>query len=110
MSKKLYVGNLPFSVTEEKLKEIFSSEGTVETVKVIKDEIGRSKGFAFVEMSSEDEASTAASSLNGKDVDGRMLKVEVARPQEFRPRNGGGGGGYRGGDRKRSGGGGGFRR
>ncbi len=111
MSKKLYVGNLPFSITEERLKEIFSPSGTVENVKIIKDEIGRSKGFGFVEMTSEEEASGAASDLNGKEVDGRMLKVEVARPQEFKPRDrGSNGGGYRGGNDRKKHGGGGFRR
>ncbi len=97
MNKKLYVGGLPYSVTEDKLQEIFSAHGTVESARVITDRFtGRSRGFGFVEMSNEEEAQTAIDSLNGSDLDGRSLTVNEARPQENR---GGGGGGGGGGDR-----------
>ncbi len=98
MNKKLYVGGLPYSVTEDKLQEIFSAHGTVESARVITDRFtGRSRGFGFVEMSSEEDAQTAIDSLNGSDLDGRSLTVNEARPQENRGGGGGGGGG--GGDR-----------
>ena len=98
MNKKLYVGGLPYAVTEDKLQEIFSAHGTVESARVITDRFtGRSRGFGFVEMSSEEEAQTAIDSLNGSDLDGRSLTVNEARPQENRVGGGGGGGG--GGDR-----------
>ncbi len=98
MNKKLYVGGLPYSVTEDKLQEIFSAHGTVESARVITDRFtGRSRGFGFVEMSNEEEAQTAIDSLNGSDLDGRSLTVNEARPQENRGGGGGGGGG--GGDR-----------
>ncbi len=94
MNKKLYVGGLPYAVTEDKLQEIFSAHGTVESARVITDRFtGRSRGFGFVEMSSEEEAQTAIDSLNGSDLDGRSLTVNEARPQENR------GGGSGGGDR-----------
>jgi RNA recognition motif-containing protein len=94
MNKKLYVGGLPYSVTEDKLQEIFSAHGTVESARVITDRFtGRSRGFGFVEMNSEEEAQTAIDSLNGSDLDGRSLTVNEARPQENR--GGGGGGGDR---------------
>jgi len=94
MNKKLYVGGLPYSVTEDKLQEIFSAHGTVESARVITDRFtGRSRGFGFVEMSTEEEAQTAIDSLNGSDLDGRSLTVNEARPQENR--GGGGGGGDR---------------
>lgn len=94
MNKKLYVGGLPYSVTEDKLQEIFSAHGTVDSARVITDRFtGRSRGFGFVEMSSEEEAQTAIDSLNGSDLDGRSLTVNEARPQENR------GGGDGGGDR-----------
>ncbi len=97
MNKKLYVGGLPYSVTEDKLQEIFSAHGTVESARVITDRFtGRSRGFGFVEMSNEEEAQTAIDSLNGSDLEGRSLTVNEARPQENR---GGGGGGGGGGDR-----------
>jgi RNA recognition motif-containing protein len=96
MNKKLYVGGLPYSVTEDKLQEIFSAHGTVESARVITDRFtGRSRGFGFVEMSSEEEAQTAIDSLNGSDLDGRSLTVNEARPQENRGGGGGGGGGDR---------------
>ncbi|MFB3141623.1 MAG: RNA recognition motif domain-containing protein [Acidobacteriota bacterium] len=94
MNKKLYVGGLPYSVTEDKLQEIFSAHGTVESARVITDRFtGRSRGFGFVEMSSEEEAQKAIDSLNESDLDGRSLTVNEARPQENR--GGGGGGGDR---------------
>lgn len=93
MNKKLYVGGLPYSVTEDKLQEIFSAHGTVESARVITDRFtGRSRGFGFVEMSNEEEAQTAIDSLNGSDLDGRSLTVNEARPQEDRGGGGGGGG------------------
>ncbi|HEX4924837.1 MAG TPA: RNA-binding protein [Bdellovibrionales bacterium] len=105
MGKKLYVGNLPFSQTDQDLVNTFSQFGTVESARIITDrDTGRSKGFGFVEMSSDDEATNAISALNGKDMGGRPLTVNEARPQA--PREGGGGG-FRGGGR--GGGGGGFR-
>jgi RNA recognition motif-containing protein len=105
MSRKLYVGNIPFSATEDQLKDLFSQFGTVESVIIMKDN-GRSRGFGFVEMSSEDEASRAAENLDGTELGGRSLKVNLARPKEFRSdsRGGNGGGGFRGGrdrDRRR---------
>lgn len=103
MSNKLYVGNLSFSTTEDKLRDLFSQYGTVESVKIIKDEIGRSKGFAFVEMSGESEASDAAKNLNGNELDGRTIRVDLARPQEARPRTSSGprgGGSSNGGERR----------
>ncbi len=94
MNKKLCVGGLPYSVTEDKLQEIFSAHGTVESARVITDRFtGRSRGFGFVEMSSEEEAQKAIDSLNESDLDGRSLTVNEARPQENR--GGGGGGGDR---------------
>lgn len=114
MGNKLYVGNLPFSATEEELTETFSKVGSVGSVKIITDrDTGRSKGFAFIEMSSDDLAMKAIESLNGQDFGGRSLKISEARPQESRGGGGGrggfggggrGGGGYGGG---RGGGGGG---
>ena len=92
MGKKLYVGNLPFSANDQSLVDAFSQCGTVESAKVIMDrDSGRSKGFAFVEMSSDSEAQTAIQKFNGADFDGRNMTVSEARPME--PRTGGGGGG-----------------
>lgn len=97
---KLYVGNLPFSVNDVELREIFSEHGEVQSAQVIMDrETGRSRGFGFVEMDAAG-ASAAIENLNGKDVGGRPLVVNEARPREDRPRGGGrggGGGGGRGG-------------
>lgn len=94
MGKKLYVGNLPYSVTEESLHSHFAQFGTVESAKIVTDrDSGRSKGFGFVEMSSDEEANTAIESANGNDFMGRNIVVNEARPQENRPRGGGGGGG-----------------
>ena len=96
---KLYVGNLPFTATEESVRELFSQHGTVEQISLISDrDTGRPRGFGFVEMSSAD-ASRAMQALNGKDFDGRALKVNEA--QERERSGGGGGGGYRGGGSRR---------
>ncbi len=85
MSKKLFVGNLSYGVTDESLKEFFEGVGTVESAKVITDrETGRSRGFGFVEMSNEDEAKKAIDELNEKELDGRAISVNEARPQEER--------------------------
>ena len=92
MGKKLYVGNLPFSATDQILLDTFSQCGKVESAKVIIDrDTGRSKGFGFVEMSSEAEAAEAINKFNGADYDGRPMKVNEAKPMA--PREGGGGGG-----------------
>ena len=89
-SNKLYVGGLPYSITEDRLEELFSAHGTVESAKVITDRMtGRSRGFGFVEMSSQEEAQQAIDKLNGTDLEGRSLTVNEAKPQE--PRGGGGG-------------------
>lgn len=93
MGKKLYVGNLPYSATEDLLKERFAQCGTVESVKIITDrDTGRSKGFGFIEMSSDTEAADAISKLNGTDCEGRSLTVTEARPMAPRESRGGGGG------------------
>jgi RNA recognition motif-containing protein len=118
MVKKLYVGNLAFQTTSQDLQELFAQAGTVESASVIEDrDTGQSKGFAFVEMSTEEEAAAAIEQFNGKEVAGRALKVNEARPKENRSggggrgfggnRGGGGGGGYGG---NRGGGGGGYGR
>ena len=100
MDSKLYVGNLPYSATEEELSSLFSQAGAVTSVAIIKDrESGRSKGFAFVEMSSADEAQKAISLLHGRSLGGRDLRVSIARPREEGGGGGGGGGGGRGGFR-----------
>ena len=97
MGRKLYVGNLPYSVTEEGLVDKFSPFGQVESAKLVTDrDTGRSKGFGFVEMSSDAEAQAAINGLHDKECQGRPLTVNEARPREDRPR-GGGGGGYGGG-------------
>lgn len=96
MSSKLYVGNLSFNTTTQDLETMFGESGTVESTNIIEDrETGRSRGFGFVEMSSKAEAMSAISALDGKEVDGRSLKVNEAKPQESR---GGSGGGNRGGN------------
>ena len=95
MSMKLYVGNLSFNTTNQDLNDLFGAIGTVESSNIIEDrETGRSRGFGFVEMSSEAEGQAAIAELNGKEVDGRALKVNEAKPQN---RDGGGRGGNRGG-------------
>ncbi len=110
MNTKLYVGNLPYSVDEAQLRELFGKSGTVTDVAVITDrETGRSKGFAFVTMGSAEEATKAISQYNGYMMGNRNLTVNEARPREERSGGGGGGGGYGGGG-SRSGGGGGGRR
>jgi RNA recognition motif-containing protein len=87
---KLYVGGLPYATTEDALKELFSQAGTVASATIIIDKMsGRSRGFGFVEMSSDDEAQSAISMFNGKEYEGRTLTVNEARPQGDRPRNGG---------------------
>jgi cold-inducible RNA-binding protein len=100
MSMKLYVGNLSFQTTSEDLRDLFSQAGTVETASVVEDrDTGRSRGFGFVEMSSREEAESAISQLNGKEVGGRNLNVNEAKPREGggSGRGGNGGGGSRGG-------------
>ncbi|MDP1660653.1 MAG: RNA-binding protein [Phycisphaerales bacterium] len=106
----IYVGNLPFSTTEAELQNEFGQFGAVIRAQVMIDrDTGRSRGFAFVEMANDDEARKAIESLNGKQIDGRALTVNEARPREERPRSGGGwGGGGGGGGGGRSGGGGGW--
>ena len=103
MGKKLYVGNLAYSVTDGTLEQMFAAHGSVQSVQVIMDrDTGRSKGFGFVEMGSDHEAQAAIAALNGANVDGRNLTVNEAKPRE--DRGGGGRGGY-GGGRGGSGGG-----
>jgi RNA recognition motif-containing protein len=107
MGKKLYVGNLAYSMTDEGLSTLFSTHGTVDSAQVIMDrETGRSKGFGFVEMGNAAEADAAIAALDGQENGGRNLKVNEAKPREPRTGGGGGGGGYGGG----GGGGGGNRR
>jgi len=102
MGKKLYVGNLTYGVTDSTLQQMFEPHGTVQSAQVIMDrDTGRSKGFGFVEMGSDQEAQAAIAALNGKEVDGRALTVNEARPK---PEGGGGRGGF-GGGRGGSGGG-----
>lgn len=97
MGKKLYVGNLSYSVNNSELEQMFSPHGAVESAHVITDrETGRSKGFGFVEMSSDQQAQAAITALHGKEVGGRSLTVNEARPKEDRG-DGGFGGGRRGG-------------
>jgi len=107
MGKKLYVGNLSYNVDSSQLQELFTPHGTVESAQVITDrDTGRSKGFGFVEMSSDAEAQAAIAALNGQQHEGRGLTVNEARPREDRG-GGGGGGGYGGGGGGRGGYGGG---
>ncbi len=95
MSRKLYVGNLPYEVGESELQELFARSGSVESVRVMRDQAtGRARGFAFVEMSTDDEAQQAISAMNGAQVGGRALTVNEARPQVAR------GGGFGGGRRR----------
>lgn len=113
MGKKLYVGNLPYTVGDGELTQMFAAHGTVQSAQVIMDrDTGRSKGFGFVEMGSDQEAQTAIAAMNGAQIEGRTLTVNEARPKE--PRGGGGGygggGGGGGGRRGGYGGGGGGRR
>src|SRR5436189_6097795 len=107
MGTNLYVGNLPFSTTENELQELFSQAGAVQEVTLMQDRFtGKSRGFAFVTMGSDQDAQNAISKLNGHTMDNRALTVNEARPRESRPPGGGGGdrGGYGGG----GGGGGGY--
>jgi len=95
MNKKLYVGNLPYSTTADDLKAMFAAVGTVESSAVITDKFsGRSKGFGFVEMSSAEEAEKAIAEFNQKEVGGRKLTVNIAKPKEDRGNGGGFGGGF----------------
>lgn len=112
MGKKLYVGNLAYSVRDEELKNMFAPYGEVQSARVIiQADTGRSKGFGFVELASDDQAAKAIQELNGQEHGGRQLRVSEAKAPEERPaRSGGGGGGYgggRGGGPRRDGGGGG---
>jgi len=109
MGKKLYVGNLPYSVSSADLERMLSEYGTVESAEVISDRAtGRSKGFGFVEMSSDEEANAAIEALNGQDQGGRALTVNEAKPREARSGGGGYGGGRGGGRGGYGGGGGGY--
>ena len=106
MGKKLYVGNLAYSVGDQELEQMFASHGQVQSAQVIMDrDTGRSKGFGFVEMGSDQEAQAAISAMNGKEVEGRSLTVNEARPKT----EGGGRGGFGGGGGRGGGGGGGGR-
>jgi RNA recognition motif-containing protein len=111
MGTKLYVGNLSFNTMDGDLKALFAQAGNVVSCDIILDKFtGKSRGFGFVEMSTQDEANKAIAEFNGKEVDGRALTVNEAKPREERPRGnfgGGGGGGYGGGGRRDFGGGGG---
>ncbi len=105
MAKRLYVGNLKYTVSSEQLQDLFEQYGAVSSATVLSDrETGRSRGFGFVEMSNDDEADAAIESLDGQDFDGRRLTVNEARPRTPGG-GGGGGGGYRGGGGSRGGGG-----
>jgi len=111
MGSKLYVGNLSYGVTSSDLEQLCASHGTVQSAEVIQDrETGRSKGFGFVQMGSDEEAQAVIAALNGQEHEGRALTVNEAKPREERPRGGGGGGGYGGGGGggRRGGGGGGY--
>src|SRR2546423_4539900 len=107
MSMKLYVGNLSFQTSSDDLQELFAKVGTVESASVVEDrDTGRSRGFGFVEMSSKEEGEAAIQQLNGKEVGGRALTVNEAKPREDRRPGGGGGRGGFGGGGNRGGGGG----
>jgi len=107
MGKKIYVGNLSFGVDSDQLSDVFAEFGTVDSANVITDrETGRSKGFAFVEMSTDEEAQAAIQKLNGAELAGRAMNISEAKPQEPRRSGGGGGGGGRGGGFGGGGGGG----
>ena len=107
MGSKLYVGNLSYNTTSSDLEQMFGQHGTVQSAEVIADrDSGRSKGFGFIQMGSDDEAKAAIAAMNGQEQDGRALTVNEAKPREDRPRGGGGGGGgsrggYGGGGRGR---------
>jgi len=107
MGRKLYVGNLPYSATEQSLREAFAASGTVDSVSLITDrDSGQSKGFGFVEMATDAEAQAATQAMNGQTLDGRQIKVNEAKPKG----SGGGGGGARGNGGAFGGGGGGYGR
>ncbi|GMT41590.1 MAG: hypothetical protein IEMM0002_0001 [bacterium] len=96
MTCKLYVGNIPFSAQEDSLRDLFAQSGTVESVKIVTDpHDGRSKGFGFVEMATDEEADDAIQKMNGHELDGRTIRVDKARPKENRGGGGRGGGGGR---------------
>ena len=98
MGKKLYVGNLSYDVDSSALEQMFAAHGSVQSAQIISDrDTGRSKGFGFVEMSSDAEAQAAIAAMNGQDHGGRALTVNEAKPREERPRSGGSGGGGGGG-------------
>lgn len=104
MGRRLYVGNLSYQVDSSELEQMFSAHGTVTSAEVISDRMtGRSKGFGFVEMGSDEEAQAAIAALNGQENNGRALTVNEAKPREERPRGGGGGGGGYGGGGGRGG-------
>lgn len=95
MGKKLFVGNVPYQITEDELKSAFSEAGEVESVAIITDKMtGRPRGFVFVEMATDEGAQKAIEIMDGKEIGGRALNVNIAKPREDRPRNGGFGGGY----------------
>ena len=111
MSAKLFVGNLSFNITENDLQDAFAAHGTVLEANLMMDRsTGRPRGFGFVTMSTPEEAQKAIDAMNGKELAGRALTVNIARPREERPSHGGGGGGGGGGRREFRGGGGGGRR
>jgi cold-inducible RNA-binding protein len=104
---RLFVGNLPYQTLEQDIQDMFSQAGNVTSVNLMFDKFtGKSRGFAFVELATAEEANKAVEMFNGKDMQGRALTVNIARPREERPRSnaGGGGGGFRGGPRDREGG------
>jgi RNA recognition motif-containing protein len=110
MGKRLYVGNLPFGITDQDLGSIFAEVGQVVSAKVVMDrETGRSKGFGFVEMNTDEEAAKCISQFNGGELEGRQLKINEAKPMEPRTGGGGGRGGFGGGGGGRGGFGGGGR-
>ncbi len=101
MGSKLYVGGLPYSATQDELTDLFSTHGSVQSVNIISDKFtGQSRGFGFVEMSSDEEAQTAITALNSTEFGGRTLTVNEAKPQAPRTGGGGGGGGDFGGKRR----------
>jgi RNA recognition motif-containing protein len=110
MGNRLYVGNLPFTTTELELQDMFAQAGAVTEVLLMQDKFtGKSRGFAFVTMASETDAQNAVTQLDGKQIEGRPLRVNEARPRDERGFGGGGGGGGGGYDERRGGGGGGHR-
>ncbi|HWG96703.1 MAG TPA: RNA-binding protein [Nitrospira sp.] len=106
MGSKIYVGGLPYSATEQQLSDLFAAHGAVASARIITDKFtGQSRGFGFVEMSSDSEAQAAITALNGSEMGGRTLTVNEARPQEPRTGGGGGRGGFGGGGGRSGGGG-----